>query len=753
MLISKIVIPVFTPEKKIELILYGENAGDTIIEKDDAVENGEATVQIKEGHFYEYKIEDGYSLGTSEIVSQSNISKSSGRISPNIYVGTLSIDVLKTVSQQKCGEVKLEVQSVKTGYRQDYRQMLEEITGKCTDLLLQHNSPVSQHFEVDFNSDANTLYQRFAFIKSILDSTEFNEAVHKILSAPVTRWRETETIKDIRSVRRFHSSAIRQLSSATNRFDLPEGHPFTKTLHSIPSKLNVSYKTETVDTPENRFIKHALVSFQAFCGDFKTKVKDGARIKREASLLEDKLEQYLYHSIFKEISTPTTLPLNSPILQRKEGYREILKVWLMFDLAAKLIWKGGDDVYSGNKRDVAVLYEYWLFFKLLEIMKEVFGIDTLSTENLIEETADGLGLKLKQGKYLPVKGTYETNSRKLNVEFSYNKTFSGDNKYPEGGSWTRSLRPDYSLSIWPFGIEQEQAEEEELIVHIHFDAKYKVESLQAIFGKDDNLDDEKEEQKKGTYKRADLLKMHTYKDAIRRSAGAYVLYPGTENGYTRIGFHELIPGLGAFSIRPSESNSGTEELKEFLKKVVNHFMNRASQRERMSYKTYDTHKDSKSNEVKEALPEAYGANRSLIPDETYVLIGFYKNEEHLNWIVKSRLYNARADSQQGSLRLGLGESSAKYLILHTHNETTTSKIYKIIETGPRVFSKQTLIKNKYPSEPSRDYYLVYKIEPMHDLEFEKRKWDITKLSNYKTGSGSGLPFTSTLTELMNAIVK
>lgn len=213
--------------------------------------------------------------------------------------------------------------------------------------------------------------------------------------------------------------------------------------------------------------------------------------------------------------------------------------------------------------------------------------------------------------------------------------------------------------------------------------------------------------------------MHTYKDAIRRTAGAYVLYPGTENGYTRVGFHELIPGLGAFSIRPSGPNSGVEELKKFLEKVVEHFMNRASQREKMSFKTYETHKDSKSNEVKEALPETYGANRSLIPDETYVLIGFYKNEEHLNWIVNSRLYNARADSHRGSLRLGPGESSAKYLILHTHNETTTSKIYKIIETGPRVFSKQTLIKNNYPSEPSREYYLIYKIEPVNNAEFEK----------------------------------
>lgn len=750
---DKIVIPVETLEKKIEFILYGENAVNTIIVKDDAAENGEALVQIKEGCFYEYKLDDGYSLSASEIVSQSNINQSSGRISPNIYVGTLSIDVLKTSTQQKCGEIKLEVQSVKTSYRQDYRHMLEEITEKCTNLLMQHSSPVSQFFEVDFTADAATLYQRFAFIKSILDSTEFNDAAHKILSAPVNRWRETETIKDIRRVKRFQSYAIRQLTGATSRIDLPEVHPLKEILKSVPSKLKVNNKTETVDTPENRFIKHALISFQSFCSDFKTKTKNNDRIKLEAILLEDKLEQYLSHSIFKEISSPKTLPLNSPVLQRKEGYREILRVWLMFDLAAKMIWKGGNDVYSGNKRDVAMLYEYWLFFKLLEIVKEVFKIDSISIENLIEETADGLGLKLKQGKYLPVKGVYITEKRKLNVEFSYNKTFSGDNKYPAGGSWTRNLRPDYTLSIWPFGIEQEQAEKEELIVHIHFDAKYKVENLQTIFGKDDNLEEEKEEQKKGTYKRADLLKMHTYKDAIRRTAGAYVLYPGNDSVFKRFGFHEIIPGLGAFSIRPTKEKSGAEELKIFLLEVVNHFMNRASQREKISLKTYETYKESKGNEVNEAMPEAYGENRSFLPDETFVLVGFYKDEKHLNWIRKSKLYNARADSRRGSLRLRPEEAGAKYLLLHTYGETITGNLFKIIEIGPRVFSKQTLISKKYPTVPSRDYYLVYKVELANEKEFLNQNWDITKLSNYKTGSSSGLPFSTTLTELMRAFIK
>ena len=41
--------------------------------------------------------------------------------------------------------------------------------------------------------------------------------------------------------------------------------------------------------------------------------------------------------------------------------------------------------------------------------------------------------------------------------------------------------------------------------------------------------EEKSENRKGIYKNADLLKMHAYKDAIRRTGGAYVLYPGDKS--------------------------------------------------------------------------------------------------------------------------------------------------------------------------------------------------------------------------------
>ncbi len=145
---NKINISAVIDNQIIELTIFGESSTEKTVLKIDnaeALANGEASVQIKEGHFYEYEISNGYYLKPSEIVTQSKVNFSSGRISPNIYVGTLTIDVVNAENEIR-GVVSLEVQSVKTSYRQDYRLMLEEITEKCTDLLLQHSSPVSQFF-------------------------------------------------------------------------------------------------------------------------------------------------------------------------------------------------------------------------------------------------------------------------------------------------------------------------------------------------------------------------------------------------------------------------------------------------------------------------------------------------------------------------------------------------------------------------------------------------------------------------------
>jgi predicted component of viral defense system (DUF524 family) len=722
----------------------------------DAEQHNEARYQLLEGFLYDFQINDAqYILGDvgENIVQQHKRTPNLGTIAPNIFVGTLSIPLLRKESQEECTKIDLEVQSIKSGYRDDYRDMLELITEKCTDLLLQANSPVSQHFEIDYSRDSQTLYQKFAFIKSVIGTVEFSEAIHRIVTAPVTKWTETTEEKDIRNARRFSNANIKEILKGGKRTKIPETH-YLKSygIDTLPERITTIRKADSVDTPENRFVKHALENFLKFCTDINTKAKEFGhkKMQTESDLMIRELESQLHHTVFKDISRPTTLKLNSPVLQRKEGYREVLRVWLMFDLAAKLIWNGGDDIYRGGKKDIATLYEYWLFFKLLDLFQSIFEIDPKDISDLIKETPDGLNLQIKQGKFTALNGVYDSGSRKLNIRFNYNRQFSGKKTYPDSGSWTTTLRPDYTLSFWPHGISESQAEKQELIVHVHFDAKYKIANLIDFLEKDteNDLDEEKVENRKGIYKNADLLKMHAYKDAIRRTGGAYVLYPG-DKSIKQKGFHEIIPGLGAFPVKPSKTDSGIGELKAFVLEIIEHFINRASQREKIAYKTFDIYKNppESGNVVKELLPEPFNNNRDLIPDDTFVLVGYYDSPEQYDWIQRTGLYNFRMGSGAGSLTLDKETVSSKYLLLHTSGDKDSGDLWKIVSRGPKVYSKEDLIKKGYPS-PSQDNYLIIQIELVTDSEFQNVKWNFRALENYSRGRQSAYPFTTNLTELM-----
>lgn len=505
--------------------------------------------------------------------------------------------------------------------------------------------------------------------------------------------------------------------------------------------------------------------FLKFCTDCYDifKINKYEKSSKEAYNLIEQLENHLNHPFFLDIERPTTLKLNSPALQRKSGYREVLNAWLQYDLAAKLIWKGGDDVYKAGKRDIAVLYEYWLFFVLYDLIKDKFKLNKLSHENksyehLIDTTKDELNVMVKSGKYTALEGEYDTGKRKLNIKFSYNRTFNGDTKYQEHkeGSWTKVLRPDYTLSIWPNGIDDNEAEKEEKIVHIHFDSKYKVKqftidktvnTIKNENGEEtDTIEEEKREERKGNFKNVDLLKMHAYKDAIRRTGGAYILYPGTGEPRTDFkGFHELIPGLGAFAITPKESNNGSEELGNFIDQVIKHFENMASQQRRLSSKVYEIHDLDSKNEVNEALPEY------IIPDETFVLIGYYKDQKQLNWITKTNspkmYYNVRYGEKYN---LSVKDISAKYLLLYTGKEKESTLFYKLKSDGPKFYSKEELVKLNYPTEPTQPMYMIYEIEQNLEVEFQDKKWDLTRLP--KLGEDKR-PYSVSLSELMKTIEK
>lgn len=761
-------IPIIGNFGEIKLCIYPALGSSMLFEEEDAVDYGESRWQLQEGCTYEYELvsDNGHTyqfMDEDEIVrfSHSPRHPNAGTLKTGIYVGSLSLAIRDTELDCEIAKVNIEIKSVKAEYRTDYRKMLEDITAYYTDLVLMQGSPVTQKLEIDNDTPQQTLYQRYAFVRSIVENSAFQEAINKIVASPVRKWEETIVERDVSNVKRLSRRNMHQIASSRDRIPVYNGDEIglPHGLNSVPRTLTVAYKRDTLDNQENQFVKFVLRSFSSFCSELRGKKNANDRLKAEIDKTMDVLNGHLSTLFFKQVSMPSQLNLNSPVLQRKEGYREILQAWLMFDLAAKLSWKGGDNVYEAGKRNVAVLYEYWVFFKLLEVISRVFDIDPVSVNKLVKTDADRINLEIQQGKMTMIEGLYDTGSRKFNVRFYYNRTFAHtreDEELDKSGSWTMNMRPDYTLSIWPGEISIDQAEREDLIVHIHFDAKYRVNKID--LGVDDSMNDEqmseallneKKEQEEGIYKRADLLKMHAYKDAIRRTSGAYILYPGTVQRRLK-GFHEIIPGLGAFCLTPSNYDEELITLQVFLLKIVEHMLDRTSQRERMSYYINNVY-NTPSKSVREEMPEPAGDNRDFLPDETWVVLGYVKNDKQLEWIRKNGLYNFRTGTQKGSIRLSQNLVSSRYLLLHAQGKSI--QFVRLSDEGPRVFRRSDLLKMGYPPSEDEekkkdDIYIVYRLDPDNtESEWQQYHWKISEVTENK-GNLSAVPEPVRLSDLM-----
>lgn len=749
-------IPVEGNVSDLKLIIFPQSSKAKVYEESEPYA-GESRYQLLEGCTYTYEFSNVANNCRCQFEKQNEIVRfhpnkthhaSEGTLTTGIYVGHLTLQTINVDSKELVGKVSLDIQSTKSEYRKDYRLMLDEIAEYYTDLVLQQGSPVTQKLEIDQSCSSKTLYQRFSFVRSLIDSEAFSEAIHKIISNPVRKWTDANIERDIIGVRRLSRKNIRQIASSTDRVLLPMGMRagMPECLTSVPRRIEVEYKRDTTDNQENQFVKFVLRTFVNFCSDIKGYANATDQLKAEANKTMERLYEHLDNQFFRQISQPTHMNMNSPVLQRKEGYREVLQAWLLFDLAAKLNWTGGDDVYDAGKKNVATLYEYWLFFKLLELISEFFNLKPEDKQKLVQIDADGINLSLRQGKMRMVSGQQETFSRILNVAFYYNRTFNrvADDNDPihKAGSWTMTMRPDYTLSLWPGDISEQEAERQELIIHIHFDAKYRLDKV-LLEDKDtdkdifDELAEEKQDQELKIYKRGDLLKMHAYKDAIRRTSGAYVLYPGEENREMR-GFHEIVPGLGAFSIRPGHWQEDSVYLKRFLAEVKAHLMDRTSDREKLSYYQYDVHLQANKTMTMESLPESEGENRDFLPDETTVLIGYYKSPKHLEWIKKNWLYNGRAGERGGSIAVSKEIVTARYILLQNGKDAT---LYKINVGGPKIYGYKEMKERGYPFNPHKNnednIYLVFRLNKNGiEKELQKYEWrpeDILKLKLTRYG--------------------
>lgn len=289
-----------------------------------------------------------------------------------------------------------------------------------------------------------------------------------------------------------------------------------------PARVWQRQPEESFDTPENGFV----LSFLSELPTATEALPDApwwgnVSAERQEVVVgtASTLRQTAAHSMWAEVDSMQRFPSASQMLLRREGYRDLLELWQLFHQSRRPLFEPLR--HAIDVRDVATLYEMWVYFTLVE------EIAVLLAESPVIELAvtDEKGLGWRSIARFGGVG-----------ELVYNQTFSRSSR----GSYSVPLRPDFA---W---CRQGKAD-------VVLDAKFRMD-VQTLLDDDDDT-------AAATPKRADLYKMHTYRDALGVRAAVSV-YPGTESVFysqspdkpSLLSLHTLLcgeaSGIGAIPLRP-----------------------------------------------------------------------------------------------------------------------------------------------------------------------------------------------------------
>lgn len=501
---------------------------------------------------------------------------------------------------EKKKSILFEVVPEKINYEEDYISLTEALAQVCAGLLMENAGSTSNVFRQS-EETTDSVFEQFIFLRQFCYSQNLEATFASIKRNPDRLLIREDEMRPV-------GQGVPSKKFYTNPFSYSKGWQRTccndRYLY-LPQEISVTQKQDSLDTPANRFIKFALEKIDDTCIELIRilNTNDNSRqveCLSEAIAIHEMLGNIFNDSFFDDIGVLDVMPQNNQVLQKREGYSQIFTAYSMLDLALQLDWKGKDDVYEAESKNVALLYEYWLFFELYKIISSIDGCMLVQSneDSFIVTDIGGITISLEQGKKSCQSFIIERLHIKVNLY--YNRTFTPTEfqttRYE--GSYSRPFRPDYTLAVFPDAYSKGRyngegsAIKNGAVSYIHFDAKYRVTDIASLIGKNDEeeFNEDKIYEVVNTYKRGDLLKMHTYNDAIRRTIGSYVLYPGENNVVSQTNetfrlYDEILPGVGAFAIKPSIEAQGENELRLFITELLEEKGTNNSRLNRMKHYT------------------------------------------------------------------------------------------------------------------------------------------------------------------------
>jgi predicted component of viral defense system (DUF524 family) len=472
-------------------------------------------------------------------------------------------------------EIRAEIACNKIDYFNEFRTLVEEVGDEVTSLIAQIDTASGLKFASGDPGDIDTPTLLFN-LRRIMAPDELPAAMESIQRRPHSLVARERDVVPLAQTKGLDEADLARSAGLT---ELQIAGPLSRLFRGYsPVEVPELHVVETIDTPENRFVKDFLEDLEITLELLHTRLLKGGRhvAAREVSYWSSAVGDWLAWHPWAEVGSLKILPANSQVLQRRGDYRVVLDASLRIEEDLHLPWERGREFSNtlGEIRPIFELYEYWCFFKVREILRHLCGTEDLNSSSVYVKSADGLELTLRRGQTSRLDFHRRPPGGDTSVRLYYNRTFAGfreDKDYGDG-SYSILLHPDFSVRI----------SRGELSHWLHFDAKYRIDlaewEKQSATKLLEQVESELEDG--GTdidlYQHSDLLKAHAYRDALLGTRGVYILFPGSgENSdvFVRQRLADYrkvfsVPGVGAFAMRPGVGNDQGSELETFLEALL-----------------------------------------------------------------------------------------------------------------------------------------------------------------------------------------
>ena len=438
--------------------------------------------------------------------------------------------------------VRIEVFPSKISYKEDYQDMLQDISNEISGAVLDFMRNTYQEFSI--GSTQNTVPALFfEIIKRIFD--KFQNAANTIISSPHHKLYVEHPIVPAHKVKKIDNQTIKWLQKhPQNVVPMVAGYSAIK---APTVKKQITY-----NTIENQFTKFILKSTVKKLRDFRDRYTRSTR-KPEPAVLDSVdsmttvLNKFVSGSFLRKVDDYKATQSMSLVFEMAPGYRELYKYYLMMQRGLSV----HGDVFRMSLKDTAQLYEYWCFIKLVTLMKRNYR---LASSDVFKVDNTGVTISLVKGKKSEVKFINPRTGEMITL--AYNPG--------EQNTQTVNQKPDNVLTLEKKGTD---------VPYMYvFDAKYRIEN---------NPSDPFYPDNKPGPKVDDINTMHRYRDSIvyentesprfmfeKKMFGAYVLFPYDDpNGeYKDHRFYKSIEtvNIGGLPFLPGT----TELLENFLAELV-----------------------------------------------------------------------------------------------------------------------------------------------------------------------------------------